>query len=105
MNSKFIILGKAKVTFNHEYELRNVVDKKSSLVSLVSYPVATRVLVETEGGKYHAKVSPFYKQPFTFEGGRKYALKKALAQDKKLTKEERRRIWEEYNKLKPGGRW
>jgi hypothetical protein len=100
-----IILGVARVQISHKYEPKHVLNKKSNITEVIGVPVSTTVVVETDTETQTGKAVCSKKDHFTFEEGRKKALKKALGQMASLTKEERRRIWEEYSKLKPGGRW
>lgn len=103
--NKPLILGICKVSFHHEYEPKTIVNSKKGLTEVVFNPKATNVVIETPNELVNARVSCDSRNAFIFETGRKKALKKAFAKTTLLTKEERRHTWEEYNKLKPGGRW
>jgi hypothetical protein len=108
MNTKPLALGSCLVTFHHEYEPRPILNTKKNVTEIVRFPRATNVTIALGSNKVHARVSCSHKDIFTFEEGRKRALKKAFATspfDAKAFKEERTRIWNDYNKLKPGGRW
>ena len=100
-----IQLGCAKVTFAHEYDLKKVQNSKTGELEMQGIPRATTVTLVTDREEITAKAACSHRDRFTYEVGRKTALKKAFATVNSLTKEERTRIWEEYNKLKPGGRW
>lgn len=104
--NKALNLGSCKVSFSHEFIPEHVYNKKKDTTEVVRKPVATKVTIE-HGDKevQFARVSCSKKDVFTFEQGRKEALKKVFTKTTTVTKEERRRVWEEYNKLKPGGRW
>lgn len=107
-------LGNVEVMFSHKYEPKHQTSKlkttktgetKGGLTTVVGIPKATTVVIKVGDKTFTAKAACSPKDDFKFEVGRKLALKKALAQVTTLSKEERRRMWDEYNKLKPGGRW
>jgi hypothetical protein len=104
MNNKMITLGSAQIGFSHEYESKHSTDK-NGITKVVSVPKATTVTIKTDKEEVSAKASCSSKDLFRFETGRKLALKKAFTHTTSLTKDDRKRIWDEYNKLKPGGRW
>jgi hypothetical protein len=114
MSNKPLLLGKCKISFHHEYiaehklcKEKNAQTKERSIITkVVSTPKATRVLIETDKGeKITGRVVCSPRDMFTFETGRKLALRRAFSKPSSLSKEDRRRVWDEYNKLKPGGRW
>jgi hypothetical protein len=102
--NKFFNLGAVKVSFSHEYEPKQLTSKKDFTTRIVLTPRATTVVVKTDDAVVHATAVCSHRDAFVYETGRKTALRKAFAQ-LSLTKEEKRRVWEEYSKLKPGGRW
>jgi hypothetical protein len=108
MSTRFIQLGKVAVVFDHEYESKHVISKKTGLTTVGSFPKATKIKMDTGSEVIETRVSCSYKDHFTYEKGRKTALKKAFSlvtNKSNLDKIDRKRVWDEYNKLKPGGRW
>jgi len=102
---KFLTLGGAEVSFHHEFDAKPVLNSKKGLTEVVFYPKATNVTIKTENETVSARVSCSHKDSFKYETGRKLALARAFKQTKTMSKEDKRFVWEEYNKLKPGGRW
>jgi hypothetical protein len=105
---KLIQLGKCKVGFEHEYESRHVTSKKTGITTVISLPKATNVTIDTGYEVVNARVSCSHKDHFTFEKGRKFAMRKAfslMTSSSRIDKIDRKRVWDEYNKLKTGGRW
>lgn len=105
---KTMTLGKVAIGFEHEYESRHVINKKTGLTTVVDFPVATNIKMDTGLEVIEARVSCSHKDHFTYEKGRKIALKRAFSlvtTKSNLDKIDRKRVWDEYNKLKPGGRW
>jgi hypothetical protein len=98
-------LGIAKVQFTHQYDSTIVHDKKDHITKVVRKPVSTVVTVEVNNETCVAKAICSPRDHFSFEKGRKIGLAKCFSTMKSLTKDDRRRIWDEYNKLKTGGRW
>ena len=107
MLTKSLTLGVAKISFEHQYEKKLFLNKKTKEGKLVNIPVATKVVVEVPTEEMPAiALSVCSKNDhFTYEDGRKIAMKKAISSIKSITKEEKRQIWDDYNMLKPGGRW
>ena len=114
MNSRPLLLGRCKVSFHHEYITEHKLcnekllpdGKRARVTRVINTPKATRVIVEINNGEeITGRVVCSPRDMFTFESGRKLALRRAFAKPSSLTKEDRRRVWDEYNKLKPGGRW
>lgn len=104
--NKTMILGNCEVKFSHEYKPEHLYNEKTNETIVINVPKATNVTLKTPFETINARVSCSYKDHFKYETGRKLALKRAFANlSTTLTKEEKRRVWEEYSKLKPGGRW
>lgn len=116
---KKLQLGKAEVSFSHSYKKDLIwVEKKDAAID-VSKPISTTASITINGKEAVGIAKCFYKDKFTFEKGRKIALEKAIATHPDLALEgsskkekkaspaykERARIWNDYSKLKPGGRW
>lgn len=102
--NRFINLGVAKVGFEYEYESSHVVNKKTGIMSVCDAPRATTVTLKIGNDVITTMVSCSHKDHFSFEKGRKLALKKAFSMST-INKGDRTQIWNEYNDLKPGGRW
>lgn len=102
---KPLILGKAEVSFTHEYKQTQVWCEKKQGAVTVNQPVATSVTIKTDKEEQTAKAWCAPTDHFNFEKGRKLALARAFKSMQSLDKKDRARIWEEYSKLKPGGRW
>ena len=105
---RMIQLGKVGISFEHEYESKHVTNKKTGLTTVVDFPRATRIKLDTGYEVIETRVSCSHKDHFTYEKGRKLALKRAFSlvtTKSNLDKIDRKRVWDEYNKLKPGGRW
>ena len=98
-------LGICKITFSHQYDSEVVLNKKKHVTEVVRKPVSTMVTMQANTETTIAKAICSPRDQFTYEKGRKEALKKAFSGMKTLTKEDRRRVWDEYRKLKTGGRW
>jgi hypothetical protein len=99
-------LGTCFVSFHHEYEPKHELNSKTGETYVVKMPKSTTVTLKTSNETVSAKAACSHKDLFNFETGRKVALRKAFSLlSKPLPKNERTRVWEEYNKLKPGGRW
>jgi hypothetical protein len=106
MSNKVMILGNCEVKFSHEYKPEHLYNEKTEMTKVIQSPKATNVNLKTPFEVINARVSCSYKDHFRYETGRKQALRKAFKGLKTpLTKEEKRRVWDEYNKLKPNGRW
>jgi hypothetical protein len=100
-----IQLGKCAISFEHEYESKHVVNSKTGMTKVVGMPRATNVTIDTGKEIVRARASCSHKDHFTFEKGRKIAMRKAFASITTIDKIDRKRVWDEYNKLKPNGRW
>jgi hypothetical protein len=101
-------LGKFEVAFNHMYHNEMIwSDKKGGTIE-VKTPVATTATVSFKGFTAIGRAVVAKSDSFNYEKGRKTALKKALFNLKDTCaplKGEKKRMWDDYNKLKPGGRW
>jgi hypothetical protein len=97
-------LGPAMVTFTHAYDNEVIWDKKKQMAMSVRKPISTTVSVEFGKERASAKSLCSEKDNFVYEKGRKEALKKCFAK-MTLGKGDRKVVWEEYRKLKKGGRW
>jgi hypothetical protein len=97
-------LGPAMVTFTHGYDSDIIWDKKKAISTIVRKPVSTTVSVEFGTERVSAKSLCSIKDNFVYEKGRKEALKKCFAKTT-MGKGDRKVVWEEYRKLKKGGRW
>lgn len=102
---KALTLGICKVSFTHQYEATVINNKKTFLTEVVKKPVSTTVVVEAPNERAVAKATCSPKDHFNFEKGRKKGLARCFEKMNTLTKEDRKRVWDEYNKLKTGGRW
>ena len=102
---KSMILGNAEVSFCHEFDPKSIYNSKKGLTEIVFNPKATKVVIKTANETVTARVACSHRDSFKYETGRKLALARAFKQTKTMSKEDKRFVWEEYNKLKPGGRW
>jgi hypothetical protein len=102
--NKSIVLGVAEVSFSHHYEPKHELNSKTNETHVVKVPKATTVVIKANNLTVSAKVVCSHRDTFSFEKGRKAGLRKAIALTT-LNKEDRTRLWADYNKLKPGGRW
>lgn len=101
-------LGKFEVAFAHQYNNEMVWSDKKGEAFSVKTPVATTATISFRGFTSIGRAVVAKSDSFNYEKGRKIALKKALAGLKDTCaplKTEKQRMWEDYNKLKPGGRW
>jgi hypothetical protein len=101
---KLINLGSCEVSFDYGYKSSIVVDKITGDVKPVHAPISTKCVVVFAGINGEGRVSCSHKDHFEYERGRKLSMRKAFAQ-LPMSKEDKKRAWSEYNKLKPGGRW
>jgi len=105
MNKK-LILGSCEISFQHEFNLKDqLVNSKTGSFKTVRIPKATNVTIKHGDEEVSARVSCSHKDSFKYETGRKLAIKRAFQQMSSISKEEKRIVWNEYNKLKTGGRW
>jgi hypothetical protein len=104
MNRK-LILGSCEISFEHEFELKDQFNSKTGLSKTIGLPRATNITIKHGDEEVSAKVSCSHKDTFKYETGRKLAIRKAFSQMSSISKEDKRRVWDEYNKLKVGGRW
>lgn len=100
-----LALGKALVTFVHQYDPQIVHNKKTHMSEVIKVPISTTAFVKTDEEENYGKSAPHIGDAFVYEKGRKLALKSCFRKMTTLTKSDRKRVWEEYNKLKSGGRW
>ena len=102
---KPLILGKAEVSFHHEYKKELIWSEKSDDAKEMAVPIATTATIVVSGVSVTSTAKCNPKDHFTFEKGRKLSLARAIQSHTGLMKADRKRVWEDYNKLKPGGRW
>ena len=103
--NRSMALGTCEISFSHEYVPTHQFNSKKSETRVIELPKATNITIKHGDETVSTRVSCSHKDSFKYETGRKLAMKKAFSLMTSVTKDERKRVWEEYNKLKTGGRW
>ena len=106
---KTLKLGNAEVEFSYSRVSKVTRDSKNNITKAVLMPKETKVVIKTPSETLIGHANCSSRDNFTYEMGRKIAMKNALATsritDKTIRKAEHTKIWNDYNKLKKGGRW
>ena len=106
-----LLLGRCQITFTHQYDSQIVHNKKTHVSEVIRTPIGTTAHVKTDEEATFGKSAPHVNkttgkaEAFVYETGRKKALKSCFKKMVSLSKADRKRVWDEYNKLKTGGRW
>ena len=109
MEKRTLKLGNAEVEFSYSRVSKTIRDSKNNLTKAILIPKETKVTIKTPNETLIGRAICSSRDNFTYEMGRKTAMKNAFATsriaDKTTRKAEHTKIWNDYNKLKKGGRW
>lgn len=102
---KAIKLGKCEIVFHHDFEPRDIYNSRTGQHVTRLIPVSTSATVKTATEIFTGHATCSVNDNFSYEEGRKLSMRRAFKRMSSLTKKDRKVIWNEYNKLKPNGRW